>query len=110
MQRLSLSDLIIVGVATWYIQYILRWLSGPFGIFDWVRRTIFGVGVRGLAVVVHRQSLLAEVLTCVYCFSFWIGIVVLIGWILRPEIVWPFTVVGVVVLIEAIMAGLSRWQ
>lgn len=63
-----------LSLATWRISSLLVNESGPFGLFAWIR---YWVGVQYNE---HSQPYatndFAELFTCLWCFSVWVGI----GW------------------------------
>jgi hypothetical protein len=76
--------LIIFGLATWRVSSLLVNEGGPFGIFLKLRR---------LAGIVHDNEgkplmvpngFFAELLSCVFCSSIWVGTGWLIFWLLFP--------------------------
>lgn len=54
--NLSLSDLLILALATWRLSYMVTSESGWFGVFEIIRNRIGGAT------------------TCIYCFSVWASI------------------------------------
>lgn len=100
-------DLLIVALATWVVQHVLRWESGPFGIFDTVREEVFGVRIfgdqdTGYDAVPIRPGPLADLITCIYCTGFWIAAVMLVMNRFIAPVVHVFAVLGCAVLIERI--------
>lgn len=105
----SLSELVILVLAGWYIQYVLRWHKGPFGLFAWIRRVIFGVVTgSGADVTIVRQGILAEIISCIYCLGFWVGVGESVAWNFIPIVLLPFAIVGGIVLLETAMQALSN--
>jgi hypothetical protein len=108
---MPLSDLVIIALATWAAQYVVRWESGPFGIFDWVRETIFGVRIVGdpeeeAVAVPVRPGTLADLITCIYCTGFWVAVIMVAMNRFIAPVVWVFAALGLAVLIEQIKDAL----
>lgn len=100
-----LIDLLIIGLATWVVQHVLRWESGPFGVFDWVRETVFGVRIIGdpeteLEAIHVRPGTLADLITCIYCTGFWVALAMVAMNRFIAPVVQVFAALGLAVLIE----------
>lgn len=107
---MPLSDLVIIALATWAAQHILRWESGPFGVFDWVRETVFGVRIMGdpdtgVDAIPVRPGTLADLITCIYCTGFWVAIAMVAMNRFIAPVVWVFAALGLAVLIEQLKEG-----
>jgi hypothetical protein len=105
----TLSEWALLAFSAWYIQYVLRWLEGPFGVFT-LFRSFIGVTVDKGAVLVVKENVFSEVLSCVYCTSFWVGLVLVPVWMFAPVVLTPFAIAGFIVLIESILKALTRWR
>lgn len=55
-----MPDLFICVLATWRVTHMLVHEHGPFGAFDKLR----------------QKKMLSEILSCFYCASVWVGVVV----------------------------------
>lgn len=104
---MNLIDLVIISLATWVVQHILRWESGPFGVFDWVREKVFGVTIAGdpdteLVAIPVRPGPLADLITCIYCTGFWVAVIMVAMNRFIAPVVQVFAALGVAVLIEHI--------
>jgi hypothetical protein len=105
----TLTDLVILALASWRLAYMLVEEAGPFEVFSRLR---YRAGVRSVVTrdnagqpVGSRTALntLAEGLTCVWCVSVWAALVLLIPW---PPLEWLRLVLavsgGAIVIHEAI--------
>lgn len=77
---------IIFGLATWRIASLLVHEDGPLYVFRYIRKL---TGIQhddaGVPYMVP-SNFFAQVLSCVWCASFWIGFAWLGFWLLYPEI------------------------
>lgn len=78
---------VLLGFATFGMSYMLFYTHGPYGIFLAARRTISGteqVGVydddENLVDIIEEpgNGFGADLLSCFWCFSFWVNIIVCI--------------------------------
>lgn len=58
--------MIVVPLVVWRLTYDFVALDGPFGLYRWIRERVGNSNV----------SWLREGITCGYCVSFWVGLVV----------------------------------
>ena len=109
---MSLTQFIVLALATWKIANFVYddKQAGPFGFLHWLR---YKIGIRyddrqRKAVVAKPRwkSQLAEMHLCIYCMSFWYGLVAAIVWIVVPykEAVFytalPFALAAAVVIFQ----------
>lgn len=75
--------LIVLILATWRISSLFVNEDGPFGLFSFIR---YGVGVK---YDEHSQpysnNVIGSLLSCVWCFSFWVGLVLTLGYSQYPN-------------------------
>lgn len=84
---MTLSDIALVMLATWYTAYVVAKLDGPFAAFAWLRA--------------H-----GAVFQCIYCLSWWVAIVFALIWLTpaRP-LVYPFALAGGALLMHRFTGG-----
>ena len=80
-------DFAIVALACWYLAYSVVKLSGPFGVFTWLRTK-------------------GELFTCIYCVSLYVAIGFAAIWLTpaRP-LVYPFALAGLALTIHRYTGG-----
>lgn len=61
-----LLDVLLVGLATWRVSSLIIAETGPFRVFAWIRHLV-------RADRPGELSGLAELFSCVWCMSVWIG-------------------------------------
>lgn len=101
---MSIPLLLILGFATWRISNLLVLEKGPFNVF---------VRIRELAGIIHDtqgepyqypDNFLAELLSCVWCTSVWVGTAWAIAWLLWPEVTVkvsvPFALSAIAIVID----------
>jgi len=101
---MTLINFLIYALAVWRVSSLLVNESGPGGIF---------IKIRGLTGITHDEdgkistipdTLLAGILSCVWCSSIWIGVFWTVLWIVIPEaslvFAFPFALSAVAVMIE----------
>lgn len=116
-----MTDLILIGLATWYVAYAVTSTHGPGGIFEWVRENVWH-GRRGKLIVtqnLYRKGIenppepvqveLPEVaknglLDCPVCLAFWAALILLL--VPMGVVVQALALAGAAML----MHGLSGWR
>lgn len=102
------AGLLAAPWGAWYIMYLLRWAAGPFGVFDKLRKTFFGVvileNVHGVDYHQPVRSRLVgdKFLECSRCTAFWVGLVILVAWWFLPWVVVGLGVMGAAAKIDDI--------
>lgn len=87
---MSLPDLLVLSLATFYAAYALCNTKGPFGYFKWLRDNVMHGGL----------------LECIYCAAFWLAVVFIILWISPAQIVvYPFAGAGAGMLLYRYTGG-----
>ena len=78
---MEVFDFLLIIVASWYTQHILRWTAGPFNVFDFVRG-LFGLELveteEETALVVNKPNVIADLFMCAYCISLWTFLVLFV--------------------------------
>lgn len=82
---MTIMDLVLVALATWYVSYSLTSTHGPGGVFEWVRenvwhgRTAVSVknGVKGEGYVEGAKQH-NGLLDCPVCLAFWAALILLL--------------------------------
>lgn len=72
---MSVTEILIYGLAVWRLSSLLVSEAGPFHIFQWVRER---VGIRHFddgTVAAIPGNIFAQILSCVWCASLWISFV-----------------------------------
>ncbi len=67
--------LAILILATWRITKLFITESGPFRVFYRIRR-FFGASDLTGEVEPEKSKFMSELLSCLYCFSIWVGILI----------------------------------
>jgi len=80
------TELVIFGLATWRIASLLVQEDGPFYMFYRLREKV-GIGHdENRKVFMIPDRFFAQVLSCVWCSSIWVGFGWLAFWLWTPEI------------------------
>ena len=108
MVEVTLTDLILVPVAIWYVTHLLMWEGGPWGSLDFIREKVFGVKVEFVSEklpyhTIERFGFLADLIMCVYCFGFWVGIAIAALWYFVPLAAYAIGVVGLSVVLHHVI-------
>lgn len=99
---MSALPLVILILATWRISSLLVNEAGP---FDALVKMRHGLGVRyDEYSEAHGENVVAEALTCVWCTSIWVALIVTIPYMLFPVVV-PWLCLPLAVSAGAIIAG-----
>lgn len=102
---LALHLLLLFGLATWRIAYMLARESGPWSIFDRLR---YAAGIRfDEQSRPYATNEFAAGLTCVYCNSVWVGTAWAILYLTVPTLAHilalPFALSGLAILAHALI-------
>lgn len=81
---MTLLILAVLGLATWRVSSLFTAETGPFHIFTKIRNLTGIVHDSNEKVLVVPGKFLAEVFSCVWCFSIYAGTFWLILWLLFP--------------------------
>jgi hypothetical protein len=105
--NITIIEFIILGLATWRLSNLFVYEDGPFDIFGKIR---YIIGVR----YDERSSpfgtnVIASGLSCVWCTSMWIGIIITIFYVAASNVAvfisLPFALSGVASIIEMYRVG-----
>ncbi len=118
-----MTDLVLIGLATWYWAYALTSTHGPLGVFDWIRDVIPHGRTSELRVKpdVDREFKRGEIipkeyldktytqkipglLDCPICLAFWVAL----AFLLAPMGV--FTQASALAGAAMLMHGLAGWR
>lgn len=108
-------DLIILSFAAWRIAHILLYEEGPgnifvnfrwrFGIYEEVDKD----GFRKQVADPEKANFFTDLISCLYCASVWVGILIAIFYFLFPQITiyiaFPFALSTGILLIDNLMDG-----
>jgi len=103
---MTIQNLLVYVLAVWRIATLFVNEAGPYGIFMRLRGW---AGIRhddGGRAVEIPDNFSAQLFSCVWCFSIWVGFFLTIFWMISPE--WslkfsvPFALSGGAVLIEVL--------
>ena len=97
-------DIIILSLAVWRISNLFVNEDGPFMVFAEVRHLV-GVRYNESSEVVGSNEL-AKLLTCVFCFSVWIGLIVAVAYYSYPI---PTYWVCLPFALSALAISLDKW-
>lgn len=103
-------DLLVLAVATWRLTSFLVNEAGPFNLGYKIRQL---VGIRyDEQSVPYGTNTVAEMLLCVWCTSFWIGVILGGVHLLAPTVAFyialPFALSGMAILFQVILDRLER--
>lgn len=66
---------LVVGLATFVIVYMLRWLNGPFDVFVHVRTYVYEEWSTGKVPPQQLRPKLAELWDCEWCLGTWVSLI-----------------------------------
>ena len=100
---ITLSEFIILILATFRISALLVWDKGPFDLFQKIRK-LAGIEYietqEGVALIkLVPETLLAELFDCIRCMSVWVAGAVLLLWVL------PIPVIDIIIVFFAVAGG-----
>ena len=81
---MSLGYLFVLVLATWRLSYILVKEDGP---WNFVALTRYKIGVRyDQYSTPYGENTLADLLTCVWCTSVWVGAALAAIYLIAPDV------------------------
>lgn len=84
--QMSIELIILLGLATWRVSSLIVNEDGPFDLFLNIRKMAGIVhGPDGRPMVIPEQFF-AELLSCVWCSSIWVGAAWALFWLLFPSV------------------------
>lgn len=100
-------DIIILILATWRISSLLVDELGPFEMFDRIR---YRLGVRyNDKNIPYARNELAELFTCIWCMSVWIGLLIAILYVTIPHyttvLLMPFALSAGAIIIKWLLSN-----
>lgn len=97
-KRPSTADVILLALAGWYVQHVVRWERGPGDVFEKSRTYVHGPSLRKRSLTLQR--FLESLLECIFCAGPYVGVAVLVLWIVCPLLIVPFAVAGAIVMLD----------
>ena len=83
---MTLTVVVVFGLATWRLSSLLVNEGGPFGVFLKLR-TLAGIthdeNGRPLAI---PDNFFAQLFSCVWCASVWVGVSWMVFWLFSPDV------------------------
>lgn len=104
---MGLTELLILGCATWRISAMLAYERGPLDIFYRIRG-IMGFDQYDDGEEEAPDNFIGNLLACVWCSSLWVGALFFISYILWPGVMFialPLAISAVAVIVEQINHG-----
>lgn len=95
-------EFVILGLATWRLTSLAVYEDGP---WDFLARLRHLIGVRyDEKSEPYGENVIATLLTCVWCASPWLAVLLLIGFAVNPTVtLWiasPFALSAIAVMVE----------
>jgi hypothetical protein len=102
-------DLVLIGLATWYVSYALTSTHGPGGIFEWVRENVWHGRTKKIVPMASEGEDIKTVfhnglLDCPVCLAFWTALILLL--VPMGVVVQALALAGAAML----MHGLAGWR
>lgn len=83
---MELADLLIFGLATWRVTSLFVSEAGPANIFRRVRELAGITHDENGRVVMIPDRFFAQLFSCVWCCSVWVGLFWFLAWLLFPKL------------------------
>lgn len=97
--------MILLGLATWRVSSLLVSENGPGNILAKLRY-FTGVRMDELSNPVG-ENVVADALTCVWCTSFWVGLLFFAVWLLNPQAAYlisiPLALSTIAIVVEKVV-------
>ena len=99
-------EFIIFGLATWRISSLLVNETGPFDVFVKIRE-VFWIKHKDKAPYEYPETFFAQLLSCVWCVSVWVGLFVTLAWFFVPSVAFlvclPLSLSAIAVVVQKII-------
>lgn len=112
MDTITITNLVIYGLAIWRISNLFISERGPFSIFMWIRERFgFSHDDQGNVFIIPA-GFWGETFSCVWCFSIWAGLFFSFFWLYFPY--WslvtaiPFSFSAVAIISSLAIERLKR--
>ncbi len=112
MQEITFLDLIIIALTVWRISSIIAYEEFVFGLATKLRKflgvqSVYDIDEEGNKVLIEleshqQQTMLARGITCIYCVSFWVAIVLTGLLYIIPDIIFIYNMIAVGTLAIAV--------
>lgn len=103
-------DIIILILTTWRISSLLVDEGGPFDLFGRLRY-LLGVRYHNIDSSAYGENVVSEALSCIWCTSFWVGLVLAICyWTIPVYTTWlclPLALSGGAIIFSEVIAWLQ---
>lgn len=103
---MEIEHLIVYSIAIWRISNLFVNEAGPFNIFLRLRKWAGIIHDDTGSAFMIPDKFVAQLLSCIWCFSIWVSFFFTTFWLLSPEwslkLAVPFALSGVACLIELI--------
>lgn len=101
---MNLTTLLVMGLAAWRVTSLFVRESGPLDIFCRIREFSGITHDEHGHVLMIPDRALAQLFSCMWCCSVWVGLFWLVFWMLSPEIsiltAIPFALSAFTILID----------
>jgi len=110
---ITLTNLIIYGLAIWRISNLFISERGPFSIFLWIRERFGFTHDEDGIVVKIPNGFFGDTFSCVWCLSMWVGFFFSFFWLYSPY--WSlvtsvsFAFSAIAIVIALVIEKLKRW-
>ena len=101
---MNIFTFVILSLATWRVSKLLTGEAGPFNVFLKIRKAS---GIVHLDYTPYQipDTFFAQLLSCVWCTSVWVGTLWFVAWYLAPKetelIAIPLALSAVAILFES---------
>ena len=80
-----MADYLVIALAVWRLSSLLVNELGPYVILERLRNKV-GVKIEPNTLIPYGSNQFAELFVCVWCMSFWIGIIAWISYLLNARL------------------------
>lgn len=96
---MTILDVIVIGLATWRISSLLVHERGPYNVFVHLRNAV-GVEHDVDLVPERANNVVAEIFSCVWCMSIWVGLALWGVWEIEPKVVYVIAILAIAPIVE----------
>lgn len=90
------ADVILLALAGWYTQHVVRNEKGPGDVFGKLKDEAY----KPVTKLTGPRAFVQSLYECIFCAGPYSGAVVLVLWLICPLLIVPLAVAGAIVMIE----------
>ena len=96
MRKPRTADVILLALAGWYVQHVVREEKGPGDVFGKLKDRAYAP----VHKMTHFKAFVQSLYECIFCAGPYVGVAVLVLWLICPLLIIPLSIAGAIVMLE----------